>query len=81
MPWWGWMIIGALMLGSELLGVDAAFYLVFIGVAAMIPNRITIIIANIVIFAVLLAIAVTVRETFIVPQRDYFVCLFDDVWD
>ncbi len=38
MPWWGWMIIGALLLGSELLGVDAAFYLFFIGVAAMITG-------------------------------------------
>lgn len=35
MPWWGWMIIGALLLGSELLGVEAAFFLVFIGIAAM----------------------------------------------
>ena len=34
MPWWGWMIIGALLLGSELLIVDAGFYLVFIGLAA-----------------------------------------------
>ena len=34
MPWWGWMIFGALLLGAELLGVDAAFYLVFIGLAA-----------------------------------------------
>ena len=40
MPWWGWMIIGALLLGSELLGVDAAFYLVFIGIAAMITGLI-----------------------------------------
>ena len=40
MPWWGWMIIGALMLGSELLGVEAAFYLVFIGIAAMITGLI-----------------------------------------
>ena len=40
MPWWGWMIIGALLLGSELLGVEAAFYLVFIGVAAMITGLI-----------------------------------------
>ena len=38
MPWWGWMIIGALLLGSELLGVEAAFYLVFIGVAAIITG-------------------------------------------
>lgn len=34
MPWWGWMIFGALLLGAELLGVDAAFYLVFVGLAA-----------------------------------------------
>ncbi|HUV22112.1 MAG TPA: NfeD family protein [Gammaproteobacteria bacterium] len=34
MPWWGWIIIGALLLGSELLIVDAGFYLVFIGIAA-----------------------------------------------
>ena len=38
MPWWGWMIIGALLLGSELLGVEAAFYLVFIGLAAMVTG-------------------------------------------
>ncbi len=40
MPWWGWMIIGALLLCSELLGVEAAFYLVFIGIAAMITGLI-----------------------------------------
>ena len=34
MPWWGWIIFGALLLGSELLIVDAGFYLVFIGIAA-----------------------------------------------
>ncbi len=34
MPWWGWIIFGAVLLGSELLIVDAGFYLVFIGIAA-----------------------------------------------
>ena len=34
MPWWGWIILGALLFGSELLIVDAGFYLVFIGIAA-----------------------------------------------
>jgi inner membrane protein len=34
MPWWSWMILGALLLGSELLAIDAGFYLVFIGLAA-----------------------------------------------
>ena len=38
MPWWGWMIFGAFLLGSELLGVDVAFYLVFIGLAAIITG-------------------------------------------
>ena len=34
MPWWGWMILGAILFGSELLIIDAGFYLVFIGIAA-----------------------------------------------
>lgn len=40
MPWWGWIIIGALLLGSELLIVDAGFYLVFLGIAAAITGLI-----------------------------------------
>lgn len=36
MPWWGWIIFGALLFGSELMFIDAAFYLVFIGLAAVI---------------------------------------------
>ena len=40
MAWWGWMIFGALLLGSELLAVDAGFYLVFIGIAAAITGLI-----------------------------------------
>lgn len=35
MPWWGWMIVGALLLSAELLAVDAQLYLIFIGVAAI----------------------------------------------
>ncbi len=34
MTWWGWMIIGALLLGAELFAIDAQFYLVFMGIAA-----------------------------------------------
>ena len=36
MPWWGWIIVGAILLGSELTIVDAQFYLVFLGAAALI---------------------------------------------
>lgn len=35
MPWWGWIIIGGMLLGTELAFVDLAFYLVFIGLAAI----------------------------------------------
>jgi membrane protein implicated in regulation of membrane protease activity len=38
MPWWGWLIIGLMLFGSELLIVDAAFYLVFVGVAAVLTG-------------------------------------------
>lgn len=36
MPWWGWITIGALLLAAEMAFVDAEFYLVFLGVAALV---------------------------------------------
>ena len=35
MAWWAWCILGAVVIGIELLAVDAQFYLVFAGVAAV----------------------------------------------
>ena len=35
MTWWGWVIAGAILLGAELFLVNAQFYLVFIGGAAI----------------------------------------------
>lgn len=35
MPWWGWMIVGGLLLGAELFFIEADFYLVFLGVSAL----------------------------------------------
>ena len=34
MTWWTWMILGAILLGAELLAIDAQFYLVFLGLSA-----------------------------------------------
>jgi membrane protein implicated in regulation of membrane protease activity len=31
---WGWMILGAVLLGAELFAIDAQFYLIFCGIAA-----------------------------------------------
>jgi membrane protein implicated in regulation of membrane protease activity len=36
MLWWAWIIVGAVLLGSELAFVNAQFYLVFIGSAALV---------------------------------------------
>ena len=36
MIWWGWMILGGVLLGAELFAIDAQFYLVFLGLAAAI---------------------------------------------
>ena len=36
MQWWAWITVGALLLGSELTFVNAQFYLVFVGAAALV---------------------------------------------
>jgi membrane protein implicated in regulation of membrane protease activity len=36
MQWWAWIAVGAMLLGSELTFVNAQFYLVFIGAAALV---------------------------------------------
>ncbi len=41
MSWWGWTIAGAILLGAELIFVNAHFYLVFVGSAAIVVGVIT----------------------------------------
>lgn len=36
MHWWAWVILGFMLLGAELAIVEAQFYLVFIGIAAIV---------------------------------------------
>jgi membrane protein implicated in regulation of membrane protease activity len=43
MTWWGWIIAGAILLGAELAFVNAQFYLVFIGSAAIITGLATLV--------------------------------------
>jgi len=40
MQWWAWVVIGVILLGSELVLIDAQFYLVFVGIAALIVGMI-----------------------------------------
>jgi membrane protein implicated in regulation of membrane protease activity len=39
-PWWGWMVLGALLLCVELFAIDAQFYLIFIGAGAIVVGLI-----------------------------------------
>jgi membrane protein implicated in regulation of membrane protease activity len=41
MNWWAWVIGGGILLGSELTFVNAQFYLVFIGAAAVLAGAVT----------------------------------------
>jgi inner membrane protein len=41
MTWWAWVIVGAILLGAELTFVNAQFYLVFIGIAAILVGLVT----------------------------------------
>jgi hypothetical protein len=34
MPWWGWIALGAVLLGAELFVIPTDFFLVFLGIAA-----------------------------------------------
>ena len=36
MQWWAWIVVGAVLLGAELFFIDAQFYLVFVGAAALV---------------------------------------------
>jgi inner membrane protein len=40
MTWWAWMVVGVLLLGAELFAVDAQFYLIFIGLGAVVVGLI-----------------------------------------
>lgn len=38
MAWWSWMVVGLLFLGAELFIIEADFYLVFLGAAAVLTG-------------------------------------------
>ncbi|TFG84114.1 MAG: NfeD family protein [Chromatiales bacterium] len=40
MTWWGWMVVGMLLLAAELFIVEANFFLVFLGAAAIVTGLI-----------------------------------------
>lgn len=45
--WWSWMIVGAILLGAELGLVNAQFYLVFIGGAALAVGLVSVVVPSV----------------------------------
>ncbi len=41
MIWWGWVLLGAILLAAELTFIDAQFYLVFVGASAVLTGVVT----------------------------------------
>ncbi len=46
MPWWGWVTIGTLLLCAELFAIDLEFYLVFVGLGAIITGLVDLALPN-----------------------------------
>ena len=44
MPYWAWLVLGIFLLGAELTAIDAAFYLIFIGAAAIVVGLIELVV-------------------------------------
>ena len=67
MPWWGWMVIGMLLLGAELFIIEADFFLVFLGVAAIATGLFTLLFdlglaPQLVLFVIYTALALAIGK-------------------
>jgi membrane protein implicated in regulation of membrane protease activity len=51
MQWWAWIAVGAILLGSELAFVDAQFYLVFLGLAALVVGFLDLVALSLAVWA------------------------------
>ena len=72
MEWWSWCILGVVLLGIELFAVDAQFYLVFAGLAAIIVGLLGLVGIDLPVWAQWLSFAVLALATmFTVRQQIY----------
>jgi len=46
MPWWGWMASGLALLAIEMGVIDTGFYLVFLGLSALVVGLVALFVAN-----------------------------------
>ena len=71
MSWWGWLIVGIVLAGAELM-TDAAFYLVFAGAAALVVGLLGLAGAGLPVWAQWLAFSVLAVASMVLFRRKLY---------
>ena len=77
MEWWSWCILGVVLLGIELFAVDAQFYLVFAGLAALIVGLLGLGGIDLPLWAQWLSFAVLAIATMFTVRRQIYLKLMN----
>jgi hypothetical protein len=81
MVWWGWMVIGVLLLGAELFIIEADFFLVFLGAAAVVTGLLSLAVPAIPEWAQWLAFAGLALTSMLLFRKRVYQLLRRDVPD
>ena len=77
MEWWSWCILGVVLLGIELFAVDAQFYLVFAGLAAVIVGLLGLVGIDLPVWAQWLSFTVLALGTVFTVRRSMYAMLMN----
>ena len=77
MEWWSWCILGAVLHGIELFAVDAQFYLVFAGLAALMVGALGLAGMDLPVWAQWLSFAVLAIATMFTVRRQIYLKLMN----
>ena len=75
MEWWSWCILGVVLLGIELFAVDAQFYLVFAGLAAIIVGLLGLVGIDLPLWAQWLSFTVIALATMFTVRKQIYALL------
>jgi membrane protein implicated in regulation of membrane protease activity len=72
MAWWSWCILGTVLLGVELFAVDAQFYLVFAGLAAILVGVLGLVGIDLPVWAQWLSFSILAIATMFTVRRQIY---------
>jgi len=72
MAWWSWCILGTVLLGFELFAVDAQFYLVFAGLAAILVGLLGLVGIDLPVWAQWLSFSILAVATMFTVRRQIY---------